>query len=465
MNVVNLQPPKVAAPAYDPEHFAILARAMASWFVRLDNSFYDVDDLSHKRSRIDVEQTAIIRFREEFPAIPLSNALLAAVLKRTINTRHTVVEETILPWNGRVICRPGDPRRIIVERGVATINAWTTPAYRLLGETGSDFGVAGEFFDSFFTRAAEREMFLNWLAWSLQNEGDKPNWAPFFYSARMGTGKSALGRLLIRLFGEGNSVTQNNIDKLTSRFNMTLLRSKLIVCEEVHLKPGSGDANTLKTYITEKFAAAEAKGKETERIEQRVCLVLTSNHLPFWIEPEDRRYYIVSVDHEGYARGPQATEFAALVERLEAWAQDPVNVARLYNALITRNIPEDFSAKTLNVDLHGTDIMRQVFGSGRATILDQLKELLDEKGQNAIAEKDVVEVVTSKLKANINTTKHLMSDLGWSKVEVKWGGVDYARQLWLRPGYTVDRGKIYGPEGSVEQLAAHLKEPEVEIIL
>ena len=279
MNVVNMQPRIVAAQGYDPEHLTILSRAMAGWFVRLDNSFYDVEDLSHKRSRIDIEQTAVIRFQEEYPAIPLSNALLAAVLKRTIQTRHTEVAETILPWNGRMICRPGDPRRIIVERGVATINAWTMPSYRKLGVAEAGTGVAGEFLHWFFTREPEREMFLNWLAWSLQNEGDKPNWAPFFYSSKMGTGKSALGRLLMRLFGEANSVTQNNIDKLTSRFNMTLLRSKLVVCEEVHLKPGSGDANTLKTYLTEKFTAGEAKGKETERVEQRVCMVLTSNHM------------------------------------------------------------------------------------------------------------------------------------------------------------------------------------------
>lgn len=463
MNIINIQPQVAAAKGYDPEHLTILARAMASWFVRLDNSYFDVDDLGHKRSRVDIEQIAVIRFREEYPDIPLSSSLMSAVLKRTIHTRHTVVEETILPWNGRIVCLPGDVRRMVIERGVATINAWKEPDYRRLGVTDADYGVAGEFFDWFFTRAPEREMFLNWLAWSLQNEEDKPNWAPFLFSAKMGTGKSAMGRLLIRLFGEANAVTQNNIDKLTGRFNMTLLRSKLVICEEVNLKPGSGDANTLKTYITEKSTAGEAKGRETERVEQRVCLVLTSNHLPFWIEPEDRRYYIVSVDHDGYARGPRAEEFAALVARLEAWAEDPANIARLHNALLVRVLPEDFSAKTLNVDTHGTEIMRQVFGSGRATMLDRLQELLDGRKQNALPEAEVVDLVTDTLKANINTTKHLMTDLGWSKVAVKWGGVDYARQLWVRPGYIVDRGRLKGPEGFDEALVKHLGQ-EVEII-
>jgi hypothetical protein len=96
-------------------------------------------------------------------------------------------------------------------------------------------------------------------------------------------------------------------------------------------------------------------------------------------------------------------------------------------------------------------------------MLDQLQELLDGKGQHAVAESNVVDLVVSKLKGNINTTKHLMSDLGWTKCSLKWGGLDYARQLWVRPGYTVDRGTIYGPDGWSERLVDHLKD-EIELI-
>lgn len=169
------------------------------------------------------------------------------------------------------------------------------------------------------------------------------------------------------------------------------------------------------------------------------------------------------MDHDGYARGSRAEEFAALVGRLESWAEDLANIARLRNVLLARVLPGDFSAKTLNVDTNGTEIMRQVFGSGRATMLDRLQELLDGRKQNALPESEVVDLVTNTLKANINTTKHLMSDLGWSKVAVKWGGVDYARQLWVRPGYVVDRGRLKGPDGFDEALTKHLGQ-EVEII-
>jgi hypothetical protein len=58
----------------------------------------------------------------------------------------------------------------------------------------------------------------------------------------------------------------------------------------------------------------ERKGVDAEALEQRCCFMLTSNHLPLWIEPEDRRYYLIEVDHDGHATGPHAGRFAELVK-------------------------------------------------------------------------------------------------------------------------------------------------------
>lgn len=66
--------------------------------------------------------------------------------------------------------------------------------------------------------------------------------------------------------------------------------------------------------------------------------------------------------------------------------------------------------------------------------------------------------MTGELKGNINSTKHLMSDLVWIKQAVKWGAVDHKRQLWVRPGYNVQNGKIYGPGGFEQNLIIHLQE-------
>ena len=45
-----------------------------------------------------------------------------------------------------------------------------------------------------FPRPKEREMLLNWLAWCLQNEADKPGWAPVLYSSTKGSVKVLLQR-------------------------------------------------------------------------------------------------------------------------------------------------------------------------------------------------------------------------------------------------------------------------------
>jgi hypothetical protein len=59
-----------------------------------------------------------------------------------------------------------------------------------------------------------------------------------------------------------------------------LLTRKLVISKAFKTWPVSGDATALKTYKTERAPAGEAKGRETERLERRVCLVLISNQQP-----------------------------------------------------------------------------------------------------------------------------------------------------------------------------------------
>lgn len=304
-------------------------------------------------------------------------------------------------------------------------------------------------------------MFLDWLTWCLQNEGDKPNWAPFLYSATKGSGKSTLCQLVGRLFGDGNVVTQNNVDKLTSRFNATVLNRKLVICEELHLRQDSPQGNALKTYLTERQIMTERKGQDAEQVDHCCCFLFTTNHLPMWIEPEDRRYYVIEIDHGGHATGPQADEFAALVERLYAFMEDERAIAGVYRALMVRRVGARFSAKTLNVERDATPIMRRIQGASEKTVRAQLSELLDERGQHAVPESDVVQLIREDLKQNPNSTRHMMTELGWSKVKAKWAGKDYSRAIWVREGFWVERGNVRGPDGYSQPIREHLNDPLV----
>ncbi|MBB5723216.1 hypothetical protein FHS72_002853 [Loktanella ponticola] len=80
-------------------------------------------------------------------------------------------------------------------------------------------------------------------------------------------------------------------------------------------------------------------------------------------------------------------------------------------------------------------------------MLQLLEEHLNEKGIRAISLKDLQGLFVDDLKIGVNRIRHLMPELGWSAVSVKWGGVDHSRAVWLRPDHQLSNGEIFGPGG------------------
>ncbi len=445
-----------------------LAKAYGDQIVRRDNKFFDVENLSVPLSRNDVERMILNRVRDEYPEVPLSKDLVKGLFKLLIEAQHTDADRSFQVWNGTAICEAGNSNRLIRSRGAVAANTWVEPEYRQLRVNSAELGVIGRFFDEFFQLDHDRQQFLNWLAWSLQNEGEKPAWAPFLYSRGRGTGKSTTARVLTELFGTQNTVVPNNVSKLTQQFNATVLTSKLVVCEETQIKPGSPQENAIKTFITDPYVLIERKGIEAERAKQSCCFLFTSNIWPSWIGEGERRYLVMDVNHDGRSGGSRANEFSNLVGQVHQFLDDPANVSRVYNALMQRQLPEGFSAKSLNIADHQTPTMERLHQTSRDTIVDRLEEELNASGLVALPEAGVVEFVQTHLKGNINQTKHLMDELDWQKTKAKWGGKDYQRAIWVKSGYWIDRGKIHGPDFEPVSINDHIagdtRFAEVEII-
>lgn len=221
--------------------------------------------------------------------------------------------------------------------------------------------------------------------------------------------------------------------------------SKLIVSEELDLKPGTRAANALKTYMTEDTAAVEAKGQEVETLPQCFACIFTTNHLPLWIEENDRRYWVVELEHDGRVGGDRMAEFTELVGNTKAYLAHDTHVARLYDFLMQRDLPKGFTGNAMNGAVHQTPIMTRIIGNGARTIEELLREFLDSEDIVAIPERHLVSYITGTLRGSVNQTKHLMSELQWTKDKVKWGSVDHARAVWLRPGHSLYRGKFLTP--------------------
>jgi hypothetical protein len=352
-------------------------------------------------------------------------------------------------WTGGVAPHPGNPnRRIQLESGQVVLNAWQEPAYRRLGLLDPWAGPFYALFHVMFPREAERNRVLDWLAWCLQNEGKKPNWAILLYSQAKGTGKSTVCNIATRLFGEENTARQNNLEKVAGKFNGPMLTSKLIVSEEVELRPGSEAGNKIKTLITEATTTTERKGRDVERIRLHSCFLLTSNHLPTWIEAGERRFFVVDVGHDGHASGPKAEFFTKVIRAVEKALKDDEKVAAFYSWLMQRELSPDFDAMTLNTSLHGTDLMRRLEANQVQATTQQLAEYLGSHEAVAITEQDLRVYVTKEMRLNPNSIQYMMTDLGWTRYQAKYAGKDYARAIWVKSPYALDRGQIIGPDGS-----------------
>lgn len=450
----ELGPYEEPFPKYDAHGRVVVAslaeilQTVAQWYVRKNNKYYDVDVPGEVLSRDDVERVIIQRLKVSFPGNKIPQDVVRQILQKLIRDIFVSPRESIPIWSGIRKSIPGNPNKLIFSPHMtATINTWRVPSYRQLGEDSADWGPFEAFLETMFPREEERDMLVNWLAWCLQNEGEKPGWAPFLYSSTKGSGKSTLASICAKLFGVENSSTENNVSKLVSRFNAPVLENKFVICEELQIPPGSDKANAVKTFITERHTMTEHKGHDVQLVEQVCAFMFTTNHIPLWLERGDRRFYVVEIDHDGHRFGPKGDAFAALVVETLEYLEEPRNLAMLYNALMRYRLPKDFSALSLDVQGSSTHVMKTIQSASWDLNVELFEDELNRMELVAIPASALTSLSEALGNPKANVIKHWLLNLNWSRHKVKWGGADYARVIFLRPGYQISGGTLYGPEG------------------
>ena len=452
--VEELYPYETTFPRHDSEGNVIEAtldeilQTVAQWYVRKNNKYYDVDVPGEVLSRDDVERVIIQRLKVEFPANDLVPDLVRQILQRLIRDIFVSPRESIPIWSGIRKSVPGNSNKLIFSPHMtATINTWKVPQYRQLGISEADWGPFEAFLDYMLPREEEQDMIINWLAWCLQNESKKPGWAPFLYSTTKGSGKSTLTKICAMLFGNENSSTENNVSKLVSRFNAPVLEKKFVICEELQISAGSDKANAVKTFITEQHTMTEHKGHDVQLVDQVCAFMFTTNHIPMWIEHGDRRFFVVEVDHDGHRSGKGADEFGALVQETLEYLEHPNHLAMLYNALMRRKLPRDFSAEALDVHGSSTQVMKTIQSASWDLNVELFEDELNRQSLVALPASSLSILAESFEKTSVNRMKHWLLELNWTRAKVKWGGADHSRVIFLRPGYHMHNGTLYGPGG------------------
>ena len=426
---------------YNPSIKEIL-RLVSGWFVKKDNKYHDVNNLQTTYQAQDLKQVIVTRIKVLFPNLTLTNKDLKefflVLLDPPISQANP--EENIPVWSGQTVCLPANTQKVFFKDGVATVNLWEYPAYRRgKSAPGKAFN---EFLSFVIPDEAERNVFLDWLAWSLKYEEQKPRWAIMFYSQKQGTGKTVLTDLVKDLFGAANTSRINGVRQLVARFNKEVLQHKLVVVEEIEVRKGSKEANQVKSLITEDSTTVEAKGLPSSVEAINCAFLMTTNHLPTWLEEADRRFFILNFDHEGYNNGGKDYEkFVGLVKNLKEQVGTPAGIKGIYDDLMARDLT-DHNAMSLDVMKHSTSLMRELKVLTPDVVKEQIKEVLSRHGIVFLMSKQATDLINCFAFREANSQTHLFTELGYKKARFAWGGVKSQRACWFLPSADPERGEV-----------------------
>ena len=420
-------------------------RIVSSWYVKKNNGYHDVDNLQVRYQPHDIKQVIVQRMREAFPQWGLSDQgwrdFFKLLLDPPVNKLNP--ERSIPVWSGKVRYVPQNEQKILFDQGTASVNTWTSPRYR--SEPGAASTAFQRFIEYVIPVAEERDVFLDWLAWCLKHEGKKPSWAIMLYSEKQGTGKSTLADVMKALFGSQNTGRINGVNKLVGRFNKEVLDNKLVIVEEVEVKRGSPQANRLKSLVTEDSTMVEAKNMPIYLQDIYCAFLMTTNHLPLWLEESDRRFFILNFDHQGYANGGQDYhQFTKLVGEVKDQIAGKAGVKGIYEELMQREVATDFGLK-LNVSQHQTSVMERLRDLSPDVAKQLLEETLDNNNIVFVPVSYAHRLINSIAPREVNAQTHIFTELGWLKGKFAWSG---GPQCWawyrlIDPDKLPSRGKVY----------------------
>lgn len=202
-----------------------------------------------------------------------------------------------------VVFEPGKPPRYRAEPGDEheTLNEWRPTTLIPTPYNGKPHSVRPWLdFIEYMTPALtdeQRDWFINWQAYPIQNLGGKLRQAVLVWSTAQGAGKNTLAEVLFPMYGRANLNWQSiNGSTLIDNFNDWALR-QFVMVNEVHM-PSYGEQKavmeSLKTLITEEVIDHRRMYVGRQNVRNYVNLMLASNdEAALRLEDDDRRFFVI----------------------------------------------------------------------------------------------------------------------------------------------------------------------------
>ena len=124
---------------------------------------------------------------------------------------------------------------------------------------------------------AKFKYLIRWLAWAVQNPDKHSGVVIVLKSRKQGTGKSTLGVVMLRIFGQHGALIDDS-DRLLGRFNDWVEPVSFILGEEILWAGDHKTADKLKSRVTAGTFQIERKNGGIHQIPNRLHLMMTTNH-------------------------------------------------------------------------------------------------------------------------------------------------------------------------------------------
>ena len=212
--------------------------------------------------------------------------------------------------------------------------------------------------------AGEREKVLDYLAHLVQHPAEKVHFA-LLIQGDEGTGKSAIGEVMLRIIGKANVVVPKN-DELLEKWTGWQERAQLAIISELMTLGRMEVANRLKPVITDPTLRIEEKFQVTYTIDNHLNLLCFTNHRDAiklsagdrrWFvvfspaKPQDKEYYTRLFDDHILADGPAHVAHWLLQRDLSGF--NPKGRAPVTSAKV-----EMLSLTAGEVDVHLSELLR-----------------------------------------------------------------------------------------------------------
>ena len=192
---------------------------------------------------------------------------------------------------------PKRKKGLVEVNGVVRANRYQGPS--IIGRDGSvkhwTENLENMFEDQ--DRSFETEQYL---AWCLQNQGDKAMWCPLWISTARGIGKNYLTRILTDLYGIKNIRPNLKYKNVVGRFNSWIIGAQFAVVNEIFISKNYNKkmemSEEIKDLITEPYAHIEEKFRRPFDYPNTCNFLLISNHEDCMnIDNGERRYYVTKL--------------------------------------------------------------------------------------------------------------------------------------------------------------------------